>query len=76
VEKKILDPIGTQTLTPRSSSPKPVAIPTTLSRVPIIELEGDKIETGGMSNEKHNVGFEVLTSSDYEQLYLLGYNTV
>jgi hypothetical protein len=32
-EEKILDPIGTRTRTPRSSSPQLVAIPTTLSRL-------------------------------------------
>jgi hypothetical protein len=32
--EKILDPTGTRTPTPRSSSPEPVAIPTTLSRIP------------------------------------------
>jgi hypothetical protein len=33
VEEKILDPTVTQTATPRSSSPQPVAIATTLSRL-------------------------------------------
>jgi hypothetical protein len=32
-EEKMLDPIGTRTPTPRSSSQKPVAIPTALSRL-------------------------------------------
>jgi hypothetical protein len=32
-EEKILDPSGTATPTPRSSSPQPVAIPTALSRL-------------------------------------------
>jgi hypothetical protein len=31
--EKILDPTGTRTPTPRSSSPYPVAIPTALSRL-------------------------------------------
>jgi hypothetical protein len=33
-EEKILEPTGTRTPTPRSSSPYQVAIPTTLSRLP------------------------------------------
>jgi hypothetical protein len=32
-EEKILDPTGAQTSTPRSSSPQPVAISTSLSRL-------------------------------------------
>jgi hypothetical protein len=32
-EEKILDPTGTRTSTPRSSSPQPVAIPTALTRL-------------------------------------------
>jgi hypothetical protein len=35
-EEKILDPTGTRTPTPHSSSPYPVAIPTTLSRLLLI----------------------------------------
>jgi hypothetical protein len=34
-EEKILDPTGTRTPTSRSSSPQPVAIPTTIFRLPI-----------------------------------------
>jgi hypothetical protein len=37
VEKKILGPTGTRIPSPRSSSPYPVAIPTTLSRLLLSE---------------------------------------
>jgi hypothetical protein len=40
-EEKILDHTGTRTLTSRSSSPEPVAIPTTLSRLPCITVNED-----------------------------------
>jgi hypothetical protein len=38
--EKILDPTGTRTPTPRSSSPWPVAMPTALSRFLCTQLEG------------------------------------
>jgi hypothetical protein len=42
--KKILDPSGTRTVTPLSSSPYPVAIPTELSRlVPHVRTETDPV---------------------------------
>jgi hypothetical protein len=37
-EEKILDPTGTRTPTPQSSSPWPVAIPNTIARLLIVEV--------------------------------------
>jgi hypothetical protein len=39
---KILDSTGTRTLTPLSSSPKLVAIPTTLSILLVLSVDGDE----------------------------------
>jgi hypothetical protein len=50
-EEKILDPTGTRTPTSRSSSPLPVAIPTTLSRLPLIPLM--HLETHVLLNNLH-----------------------
>jgi hypothetical protein len=55
-EEKILEPTGTWTPTPRSSSPYPVAIPTTLSRILCFMAWQSKFftELGASKNSQHS----------------------
>jgi hypothetical protein len=73
-KKKILDSTGTRTPTPRSSSPWPVAIPTTTSRILDKDRKTDNVQKNNICNNSR-VGHPLLqVSLGLQHIWTAGYN--